>query len=95
MSIDDKTLERLEKLSKVTIDDEKRESFKKELAEIVDFVENLNELDLENEKASFDLQKKGTPLRADEVQNSNIIKDLLKDSPKVEDTSFIVPKIIN
>ena len=48
MYIDDKMLEKLEKLSALKIPDDKREEFKEQLSKIVDFVEVLNELNLDN-----------------------------------------------
>ena len=46
MQIDDTLLNKLEKLSALQISDEKREEVKKQLSEIVSFVDILNELDL-------------------------------------------------
>ncbi len=45
MLIDDRVLDSLERLSMLEIDADKRESLKRELSEIVSYVENLNELD--------------------------------------------------
>ncbi len=45
MLINDEVLENLEKLSMLKIDKDKKESLKKELSEIVAYVENLNELE--------------------------------------------------
>lgn len=93
--IDDKLLARLEKLSSLKIEDSKRESFKKELQEIVGFVENLNELDLEGLPSSFNMQDSGTPLREDTPVQSDVITKVLKHAPKVSENMFEVPKIIN
>lgn len=45
MQIDDTLLNKLEKLSALQINDEKREEIKKQLSEIVSFVDILNELE--------------------------------------------------
>ena len=47
MVIDDTLLNKLEKLSALQIPEEKREDFKKQLGEIVNFTEILNELNLD------------------------------------------------
>lgn len=95
MVIDDKLLQKLETLSSLKIEDGKREETIKQLSEIVNFVENLNELDLKNSEATFTTVDTNTPLRED-VPNldETTIKTILKYAPKSDDASFIVPKII-
>jgi aspartyl-tRNA(Asn)/glutamyl-tRNA(Gln) amidotransferase subunit C len=95
MLIDDKVLENLEKLSMLKIDESKKEALKKELSEIVSYVENLNELDTSNLDSFFSTLSGGTPLREDTpIRNPEIPKDILAHAPRVEDDFFIVPKII-
>ncbi|NPA81166.1 MAG: Asp-tRNA(Asn)/Glu-tRNA(Gln) amidotransferase subunit GatC [Epsilonproteobacteria bacterium] len=93
--INDKLLTKLENLSMLEIDKEKREEFLNSLREIVEFVENLNELDLDGEEASFTVLEGGTPFRADEPKRDpEVIEEILKNAPKAEDNFFVVPKII-
>ena len=95
MKLDDKLLKKLEKLSSLEIESEKREDTIKEIGQIVDFVENLNELDLENEEASFSNLSGGTPFREDiPASNDKVIKTILENAPKREGGFFVVPKII-
>ena len=95
MKLDDTLLQKLEKLSSLKIEDDKREDTIKEIAQIVDFVENLNELDLENEEASFSTVEGGTPFREDiPSSDPKIIKTILEHAPKSQDGFFVVPKII-
>ena len=53
MTIDDTLLQRLSKLSNLKIDDTKKENLKKELGEIVNFVEHLNEIDVSHIDATL------------------------------------------
>ncbi len=95
MQIDDKLLRKLEKLSALQIDDNRREEAIEELNKIVGFVEILNELDLDDEKATFTTLKGGTPFREDSANVSGeIIKTILINAPKSENRYFVVPKII-
>ncbi len=95
MKLDDKLLTKLEKLSSLEIESEKRKDTIKEIGQIVDFVENLSELDLENEEASFSNLSGGTPFREDTpMSNDKIIKTILENAPKSEGGFFVVPKII-
>jgi len=92
MKIDIKVIEKLENLSMVEIED--KEKMAKELEEIVNFVEMLNELDTENIEPSFRVLDVTTPLRDDTPVKNDIIKDVLAHAPKSKDGYFIVPKII-
>ncbi len=93
--VNEELLKKLENLSMVEIDREGREEFLNSLREIVSFVENLNELDLENEEASFTTLEGGTPFREDTpLRDEEVIKEVLKHAPEVKDDFFVVPKII-
>ncbi len=95
MKIDNQLLEKLEKLSSLKIANEKRDGAINQLSEIVAFVENLNELNLENEEASFTILEGGTPFREDIPSvNSDIVKTILENAPHSENGFFVVPKII-
>ena len=92
MKIDIKTIEKLENLSMVEIED--KEKMAADLQEIVSFVEMLNELDTEGIEPTFRVLDVTTPLREDEPLKTEIIKDVLAHAPKAKDGYFIVPKII-
>lgn len=95
MNIDDNLLKKLETLSSLKIEDNRRDGMIKSLSEIVNFVENLNELNLQDSEATFTTVDTNTPFREDVVCFDNTtIKSILKCAPKSDDTFFIVPKII-
>ncbi|MGN8448237.1 Asp-tRNA(Asn)/Glu-tRNA(Gln) amidotransferase subunit GatC [Helicobacter pylori] len=92
MQIDDKLLQRLEKLSMLEIKDEHKESVKGHLAEVLGFVENIFALETHDLKADTKLC---TPLREDEPKNQpNIAKEILSQNKHSQDHYFVVPKII-
>ncbi len=93
--IDDTLLQKLEKLTSLEIEENKRESTIQEISKIVDFVENLSELDLKDKDASFSTIEGGTPFREDvPASDPKIIQTILEHAPKSNDGFFIVPKII-
>lgn len=95
MTIDDKTIDKLAKLSSIEIAEDKKEKIKGELEDIVNFVENLNDIDVSHVEATFSTIEGGTPLREDEAHdNSELSEHIIKHAPKTEDNCFIVPKII-
>ncbi|MBN7287398.1 MULTISPECIES: Asp-tRNA(Asn)/Glu-tRNA(Gln) amidotransferase subunit GatC [Campylobacter] len=94
MQIDDALLSKLEKLSSLKTNDDKREEIKRQLSEIVSFVDVLNELDLKGSEAVVSSIKGGTLLREDSPIASDVIDVILKNAPSQEGHFFSVPKII-
>jgi aspartyl-tRNA(Asn)/glutamyl-tRNA(Gln) amidotransferase subunit C len=92
MKIDETLVKRLETLSMVEIED--KTSMAKDLAEIVEFVEMLNELDTDSIDATFSTLDISANLREDTPVNNEIVKEILQKAPKSKDGYFIVPKII-
>lgn len=95
MQINNAVLEKLEKLSHLRIDEGKKEEVKDQLTSILDYIENLNELDTDALTATFSTLEGGTPMREDAPREANeIAKDILAHAPEVKDDFFIVPAII-
>ncbi|MGG7073837.1 Asp-tRNA(Asn)/Glu-tRNA(Gln) amidotransferase subunit GatC [Campylobacter sp. 9BO] len=94
MVIDDTLLNKLEKLSSLKVSDDKREEIKKQLSEIVNFVEVLNELDLSHDEAVVSAINAATPLREDTPRQSDVVRSILAHAPHREGNFFAVPKII-
>jgi aspartyl-tRNA(Asn)/glutamyl-tRNA(Gln) amidotransferase subunit C len=96
MQIDDTVLAKLEKLSHLRIDETKKEEVKTQLSHILDYIDNLNELDTDALSASFSTLDGGTPLREDKPRQTNdVAENILKHAPKSADDFFIVPAIID
>jgi len=95
MQIDEKLLQRLEKLSYLEIPQEQREEMISQLSEIVSFVDNLSELPTDGVEATFAMSENPTQLRED-IGNVDgwINDDILAHAPHSSDHFFIVPKII-
>jgi aspartyl-tRNA(Asn)/glutamyl-tRNA(Gln) amidotransferase subunit C len=92
MKIDEALIKRLENLAMIEV--ENKEKMAEDLAEIVEFVELLNEVDTTGVDATFSTLDNPTPLREDEPIKSDVIEEVLKHAPKAKDGYFIVPKII-
>lgn len=97
MIIDENLLTKLEKLTAFKVPNKKRDEIKAQLNEIVNFVEVLNELDLDKTNAAITTLKGGTPFREDEPDNNNdeIMNIILKNAPDIDGSYFVVPKIID
>ena len=60
-TIDDTLLAKLEKLSSLRIEDDNKEKMKSDIAQMLEFVNNLNEVDVSNVEATFSTISGGTP----------------------------------
>ena len=95
MTIDNTVLEKLEKLSMLKVEDEKKEELARQLTEILSYIENLNELNTDTLDASFSTLSGGTPLREDKPStNTEVSQSIFRHAPNAESDFFIVPKII-
>ena len=95
MQIDDTVLAKLEKLSHLRIGESKKEEVKNQLTGILNYIDNLNELNTDTLSSSFSTLEGGTPLREDVPKEStNISKEILSHAPQSNDDFFIVPAII-
>ena len=95
MIIDNTVLEKLEKLSMLKIEDEKKEELAAQLTEILSYVENLSELDTDGLNPSFSTLEGGTPLREDSgIKQPEVAQHIFSHAPNAENDFFIVPKII-
>ena len=95
MKIDNDLLAKLEKLSALNIENDKKSEIISQLSDILTYIDSLNELDTTNLDASFSTLDGGTPLREDIVEsNRDISKKILNNAPGSEDDFFVVPAII-
>ncbi|OCL84027.1 Glutamyl-tRNA(Gln) amidotransferase subunit C [Arcobacter porcinus] len=93
--VDDKLIAKLEKLSSLKIEDENKDKIKKDISQMLEFINNLNEVDVSGVEAYVNPISGGTLLRDDIAISSKEISDsILKNAPKSEDNHFVVPKII-
>lgn len=95
MKIDETLLKKLEKLSFIEIESDKREQMIADLSEVVNFVNNLSELDTSGVSDKFAMSDSATLLREDEASCDGAINEaILNSTPRSKDSFFVVPKII-
>ena len=81
-------------LSKLEFSDDEIESFRSDLSEILNHMEELNELDTTNVSPLFNVLDLHDVVREDKVKESLSLEDVLKNSPDKDENFIIVPKII-
>ena len=88
MTID---IEYLEKLSKLKIEEEKKEKFKEDFEKILDFVDDITKLQLPEEDKSRGVSL--SQLREDETTQQEKIDTLLS-APKKKDGCYVTPLVV-
>ena len=94
MSIDKNQVKKVAKLSRISLEDSKLESLSKDLASILNFVEQLNKLDTKKIEPLTSIVDRTLEPRNDKINDGKIKDQILKNSPDKNEEFFIVPKVI-
>lgn len=94
MTINDKTLEDLSKLSKIKIDDNLRDKLKEDLNLTMDMIDKINKINCDQIEELSHPIKDNFNLREDVVSEDINRESLQKTSNKTEDGFYLVPKVI-
>ncbi len=94
MSIDKNQVKKVAKLSRISLDDNKLESLSKDLASILNFVEQLNKLDTKKIEPLTSIVDRTLEPRNDKINDGKIKDQILKNSPDKNEEFFIVPKVV-
>ena len=94
MSLDRATVIRIANLAKIHIDDSEIDILTKELSQILNWVEQLNEVDVKNVKPMTGVSGMSLREREDEVLDGGYADKIVKNSKEKKKNSFSVPKVI-
>ena len=92
--MDKKTVTTISYLSRLKIDDGKEEKIRKYLENIINFVDQLNDVDTSNIEPLTNPLEKTAKSRTDEVTAKNLKKELLKIAPSSNEDYFLVPRVV-
>ncbi|MGI9533785.1 MAG: Asp-tRNA(Asn)/Glu-tRNA(Gln) amidotransferase subunit GatC [Thermodesulfobacteriota bacterium] len=81
-------------LARLEFSENELELFTGQLGRILDYIEDLNELDTENIEPTSHVLEISTPLREDKVTQLISVDEALANAPETNDGFFIVPKVI-
>lgn len=94
MRVTPEEVDRIASLSMLKLDDEKRAMLQRNLDEILEHAERLNELDTEGVEPTTYILKQQNILRADEQGEVWERERLLKNAPEQQDGCFLVPRVV-
>ena len=94
MKIDDTMIEKISRLAYLEFGEEERENIRKDLEQILTFVEKLNELDTENIDPLVYLSENRDVLREDKATRTITTEEALINAPEKNGSFFKVPRVI-
>ena len=94
MKIDKNTTQKIARLCKLRLDNNEIEELSLQLSSIIDWVEQLNEVDTENIEPLSNVSTENLTLRKDEESKIDLSKEILSNSPENLENFFVVPKVV-
>ena len=94
MAIDNETVKRVAFLSRLKVEDEKVEATKEEFNKILQWIEELNEINTDNVEPLISVNDINLRMREDEIKSGNCREAILKNAPAAEYDYFAVPKVV-
>lgn len=92
--ISDETIEYVGILAKLELSGEEKEQAKKDLGQMLDYVDKLEELDTEGIEPMTHIFPLENVFREDEVINGDTKTEILSNAPERTEDNFVVPKTI-
>ncbi|MBQ5559861.1 MAG: Asp-tRNA(Asn)/Glu-tRNA(Gln) amidotransferase subunit GatC [Lachnospiraceae bacterium] len=93
--ISDETIEYVGILAKLELSDEEKEQAKKDMGDMLDYIDKLNELDTTSVEPMSHVFPLNNVFREDVVVNGDDSENILKNAPEEKDGSFAVPKTVD
>ena len=92
--ISDETMEYVGILAKLELSEEEKEQAKKDMETMLDYIDQLNELDTTGVEPMSHVFPVHNVFREDVVTNGDDRDNMLKNAPAVKDGSWKVPKTV-
>lgn len=90
--ISGETIEYVGILAKLELSEEEKEQAKKDMANMLDYIDTLNELDTSGVEPMSHVFPVNNVFREDVVTNEDDRDEILANAPEAKDGAFVVPK---
>ncbi|MBC6441439.1 MAG: Asp-tRNA(Asn)/Glu-tRNA(Gln) amidotransferase subunit GatC [Rhodospirillales bacterium] len=94
MSLDKATVVRISRLAHLATTDEEQDRLAGELSGILDWVEQLDEVDTDNVEPMTSVVEMLLKAREDQISDGGIAEDIVRNAPKSDHGFFVVPKVV-
>ncbi|MGJ4855615.1 Asp-tRNA(Asn)/Glu-tRNA(Gln) amidotransferase subunit GatC [Labrys sp. KNU-23] len=95
MSVDAATVKRIARLARIAVTEEDVPHLQGELNAILDFVAQLDEVDVDGVEPMTSVTPMVMKKRQDVVTDGNIAEKIVANAPASEDNYFLVPKVVD
>ncbi len=94
MSFNEQTIKNIAKLSRLHIDPADEAKFTKDIEGILDWVEQLKEVDVTDVEPLVSVSPREQAIRADVVTDGDIQAELMQNAPDAAHGFYVVPKMV-
>ena len=94
MKLDTNTINKIAKLARISLSEKEANDLLKDMNSILDWVEQLNEVDTDSVEPLTNISSSTLPQRKDEAKDINSSNEILKNSPDKLEGYFAVPKVV-
>ncbi len=94
MSLDKATVAKIAKLARIEVGEADQERLASELSGILDWVEQLGEVDTSDVPPMTSVVEVNLKAREDRISDGDRQDDILKNAPKAVHGFFVVPKVV-
>ncbi|NBQ83169.1 MAG: Asp-tRNA(Asn)/Glu-tRNA(Gln) amidotransferase subunit GatC [Alphaproteobacteria bacterium] len=94
MSVDKTTVSRVARLARINIDDDRLEPMAQELSSIMNWIEQLNEVNTDAVEPLASVTGHALPMRDDVVTDGEMADQIVQNAPESMSGFFVVPKVV-
>ena len=94
MKLDTNTINKIAKLARIRLSEKEANELLKDMNLILDWVEQLNEVNTNSVEPLTNISSSKLPKRNDEAKDINSSDEILENSPDKLEGYFVVPKVV-
>jgi aspartyl-tRNA(Asn)/glutamyl-tRNA(Gln) amidotransferase subunit C len=94
LSLDEATVARIARLARIAVPDDELAPLATELSRILEWIEQLNEVDTEGVPPMTSVAAMKLAWREDQVTDGGRPEEILANAPERQDGYFVVPKVV-
>lgn len=94
MQVDEATVRRIARLARIKITDQEAKGLQTEISGILQWVEQLEEVDTKGVEPMTRVVPIQLKQREDKVTDGEIADDVIKNAPQSHDHFYVVPKVV-
>ena len=95
MALDEATVRNIAKLARIRVPEDEVLSLAKELSKILDWIEQLNEVDTIDVEAMTSVTEMTMPKREDRITDGQYADKVLANAPDPQGPFYTVPKVVD